>query len=624
MNTVSVRLGAEIETPGVRYRAWAPEAHEVEVEILSASGAKQRAIKLAETDPGFFSGIDIKGAAGDRYKFRLDGGQAFPDPWSRWQPEGVHGPSMVIDPTRYHWNDNGWRPPQIRDFVVYELHVGAFTQDGTFISAIEHLQHVRDLGANAIELMPVADFAGNRNWGYDGVSWYAPSRAYGHPDDLRRLVDAAHECGLAVILDVVYNHLGPDGNYLGSYVGDYFDETAKTPWGGAIMYGAPKFKPLRDMVVANPGYWMREFHIDGFRLDATHAIVDVSEPHILQELTESIHALGGFVIGEDSRNDRRLLEHTKDGGMGFDAVWADDFHHVIRVMNTHEDEGYLADFEGSLSEAVGVLHQGWLYCGQESKSEGKPRGTECGHLEPYKFVHCISNHDQTGNHAFGERLEHRIHPVAIHAAAALLCLGPYTPMLFMGQEWRASTPFLFFTDHCPELGKLIIEGRRAEFRNFIAFRDPGMITMLPNPQAEDSFLASKLKWEEVGKPRHASTLELYTACLSLRNNHSVFRPSGRNTWRIRELEWGAGLLFYEEGEDRWAVLFDLQGGHKGELPREPEFRDGAGVWELVLSTNETRFGGTGATAIDAATLTASFVAPETAVLRKKSERLTTS
>ncbi|MGB8170487.1 MAG: alpha-amylase family glycosyl hydrolase, partial [Chthoniobacteraceae bacterium] len=468
-------------------------------------------------------------------------------------------------------------------------------------------------------LLPIADFAGGRNWGYDGVCLFAPSRAYGHPDDLRAFVDAAHRLGLSVILDVVYNHFGPDGNYLHAYIGDYLDESEKTPWGGAIRYAHPDFRPLRELVAANPGYWMREFHIDGFRLDATHAIFDDSPRHILQELTAAIHARGGYAIAEDARNEARLITPEAEGGLGFDAVWADDFHHIIRVANTREAEGYLADFDGTVEEAVDTLRHGWYYRGQHSKSEGKSRGTDGRHLPPERFVHCVSNHDQTGNHAFGERLSHRILPTARRAAEALFCLSPYTPMLFMGQEWAASTPFLFFTDHTPELGKLIVAGRREEFRHFAAFRAPEVLEKLPNPQAPRTFGASKLVWEERLRGAHAQALELYKTCLALRAGDAAFRPVSRDSWQVEVLASGIGVLRLHSTGGDWMVLFDLHGDHETSLANEPFFQLERGTWEVVLWTNETRFGGDGQCAVDPVILRATFATPETVVLRARSE-----
>ena len=585
------------------------------VEILTPRGRLIRSLVLSPAGHGYFHGLDQSGRAGNRYRFRLDKAQSLPDPASRWQPEGVHGASMVIDPTAFPWSDAGWQRPALRDLVIYELHVGAFTPEGTFRAAREKLKHVRDLGANAIELMPVGDFAGARNWGYDGVYLFAPARAYGHPDELRALVDAAHGLGLTVILDVVYNHFGPDGNYLRAYIGDYLDEKAKTPWGGAIRYAHPEFRPLRELVVSNPGYWMREFHIDGFRLDATHAIFDPSPREILQELTAAIHAGGGLATAEDERNDARLVLPEAEGGFGFDAVWADDFHHIVRVANTHEDESYLGDFSGSVGETVDALNNGWLYRGQRAKSTGRARGTECRQVPPERFIHCISNHDQTGNHAFGERLSHRILPKALRAAEALLCLSPYTPLIFMGQEWATTTPFLFFTDHHPELGQAILAGRRAEFSQFAAFRDPAMLEKIPDPQKLDTFEASKLVWEEAERGRHAGIMALYQECLALRASETAFRPSGRDSWRAEALTCGIGALRLGSATADWLVLFDLHGGHEGSLENEPIFETGAGDWRVALSSNEARFGGTGTCAVDLSTMRAAFGSAETVVLR---------
>jgi maltooligosyltrehalose trehalohydrolase len=607
--------GAQAGLAGVHYRVWAPVAREAAVEVVDGTGRVLRTMALAPGGGrGYFHGHDESGRAGDRYRFSLDGKNGLPDPASRWQPEGVHGPSMVIDASVYPWRDGAWKRPRFRDLVIYEMHVGAFTQAGTFAAAVEKLPAIRECGVNAIELMPIAEFAGGRNWGYDGVCWFAPSRAYGHPDDLRGLVDAAHGLGLAVILDVVYNHLGPDGSYLHEYIGEYLDEDKKTPWGGAIRYGDVRFQPLRELVIANPSYWMREFHIDGFRLDATHAIVDDSPRHILQELTAAIHAGGGYAIAEDPRNDVRLVRCEGKDGLGFDAVWADDFHHVVRVANTGEAEGYLGDFSGKLEEAVDTLRHGWFYRGQVAKSAGAPRGTECREASPEAFVHCISNHDQTGNHAFGERLSHRILPAALRAAEALICLTPYTPMIFMGQEWAASTPFLFFTDHHPELGQLIVEGRREEFKHFAAFNEPEMLEKIPNPQKPSSFEASKLVWEERTRGKHGKTLALYKECLALRASNAAFRPESRDAWAAEALTMGVGVLMMQGKRGCWAVLFDLKGGHEGNLKVEKIFAAQDMKWNLILSSNEVRFGGTGKCAVDPRSMAAHFTKAETVVL----------
>ncbi len=616
MNRKMAPQGAELCDVGVHYRIWAPKAERVDVLIVDADSRPIREVPLSKDPDGYFQGLDDGGRSGDLYKYRLNGTESYPDPASRYQPYGVHGPSMVIAPHTYHWNDNNWRRPNFRDLVIYELHVGTFTPEGTYRSTIDKLKHVRDLGATAIELMPLADFAGERNWGYDGVSLYAPAHTYGHPDDLRALVDAAHGMGLAVILDVVYNHFGPDGNYLACYIGDYLDESEKTPWGGAIRYGFPEFQPLKAFVSANPAYWMREFHIDGFRLDATHAIIDHSPRHILKELTATIHAHGGFAIAEDPRNEASLLLPEENGGYGFDGVWADDLHHVVRVANTHESEAYLADFQGTLTELVDTLRYGWLYRGQVSRVQGKKRGTDPSHIPPQGFIHCISNHDQTGNRAFGERLRHTISREAYLASSALICLTPYTPMLFMGKEWSASAPFLFFTDHTEELGKLITEGRREEFKDFEAFQNPETRARIPDPQSDQTFESSKLDWEELSLQRKQQTLALYRECLALRNSEPAFRPTSRESWEVTSLGDGVGAIRLRSEGAEWLVLFDITGGHEASLKDEPICSPTPrGAWSVVLSTNEQRFGGNGESAVDLQNMKARFAAPALVVMR---------
>jgi len=607
--------GAELLPGGVRYRVWALGAHQVDA-LVWTGVAPPRTIPLTLDATGCHHGIDPHGRAGDLYKFRLNNASDFPDPASRFQPEGVHGRSQVIDPRQFQWHDMDWSPPPLRDLVIYELHIGAFTPGGTFRAAIEKLPHLRDLGITAIEIMPIADFAGERNWGYDGAAVFAPARAYGHPDDLRALVDAAHETGLAVILDVVYNHLGPDGNYLGSYVPGYIDEERKTPWGGALRFDDPAYRPLRALFVANPLYWREEFHIDGFRLDATHAILDESPVHILEEITAAIHARGGFAIAEDSRNDSRVILPVEENGLGFDALWADDFHHTIRVSNTRETEGYLGDFTGTLAENIETLRNGWFYRGQYSPNKGGNRGTECRHIPPRKFVHCISNHDQAGNRALGDRLNHSISREAYLAASALLCLTPYTPMLFMGQEWAASTPFLFFTDHNEDLGKRITKGRRDEFKDFAAFHSPTARAKIPDPQNAKSFLDSKLVWDELRDEKKSQTLELYRQCLAMRRREAAFRPATRDSWYVSALEMGAGALRLKGADADWLLLFDLEGGHGGSIAEEwiCKPRTAAG-WKTILSTNEKRFGGNGSAAVESTEV--HFTLPELIVLQSQ-------
>ncbi|HEY2138559.1 MAG TPA: malto-oligosyltrehalose trehalohydrolase [Chthoniobacterales bacterium] len=577
---------------GVHYRTRSKHAR-VEVMIFGAGGEVVRTLTLEKEPGGYFSGVDEAGAAGDLYKYRFDGADAWPDPASCYQPHGVHGPSAVVDSGSYNWTDANWSPPAFSDLVIYELHVGTFTKDGTFRSVITQLPHLVALGITAIELMPVADFPGERNWGYDGVMLYAPSRAYGKPDDLRALVDAAHGHGIAVILDVVYNHLGPDGNYLSLYDESYYAEPRReTPWGAALDYAAPA---VRAFFVENALYWMREFHVDGFRLDATHAITDNSERHLLAEIAEAVQAEGGFVIAEDERNEAKIMLPRGEGGWGFDGVWADDFHHILHRILTEENEGYYGNFEGSGNELAQTLMHGWLYRGQVQATNLRRRGTDPGRLAPEQFIFCISNHDQVGNRAFGDRLSEQISAATYRAASALLCLVPQTPMLFMGQEWAASTPFQFFTDHNGELGRAITKGRRHEFRNFAAFRDPALLEKIPDPQSPETFLNSKLDWTELEKPAAAEMLLLYSESLRLRRSLAVYRNRDRDSYRVLDLGEGTvAILFGGEGDVRVAIVTNLVGGHPMPNMDDERIAPGHGRdWRPLLSSNEVRFGGDG-------------------------------
>ena len=582
---------------GVRYRTWAPGKTGVDVVVYDGDGAIARRVALEAGEDGYFSGADERGRVGDRYKYGFDG-QVWPDPASRFNPAGVHGPAQVVDPSGYEWHDSAWSCPPLAELVIYELHIGAFTPAGTFSGVIEKLEHLVRLGVSAIEIMPVAEFPGARNWGYDGVLLYAPSRAYGAPNDLRALVDAAHALGLAVILDVVYNHLGPDGNYLGSYSRDYFDPAHKTPWGNAFHF---ELKPVREFFAENAGYWRREFHVDGFRLDATHAIVDTSAKHFLSEVAERVHSLGGFVMVEDERNEPRLLLPPNRGGLGLDACWADDFHHVMRVMLTGKREGYYRAYEGTLDELTETLRDGWLLHGEKRRRKGPAESAECAQLAPEQFIFCISNHDQIGNQALGQRVTTSITPAAYRAASALLCLVPYTPLLFMGQEWGATTPFQYFTDHQPELGRRVTEGRREEFSGFSLFRDPAARAKIPDPQAEETFLRSKLQWQQLDRDEHRAILSLYEELLRLRRSLPALHNRARSQWRVLEPCNGlVRLIFGDEQTDEVMILSDLLGGHDGSFVRRDE-------WELLLSTNEARFGG------DAST---PFSQPEVCVLKR--------
>jgi maltooligosyltrehalose trehalohydrolase len=481
---------------------------------------------------GYFASTVPDARPGALYRFRVDGRGPFPDPASRFQPQGVHGPSQVVDPDGFAWTDAAWRGYGLEDTLVYELHIGTFTPAGTFRAAIERLPYLRDLGVTVIELMPLGDFAGERNWGYDGVAPFAPARCYGTPDDLRALVNAAHAADIGVHVDVVYNHFGPDGAYQRAFSPHYISSTHRSPWGETLNFDGPHSRPVRDYVVENALRWIREYHVDGLRLDATHAIVDDGPRPIVAEIAAAArHAATTsgrrvLVIAEDARNLRAVIEPESAGGWGADAVWSDDFHHQMRRALAGDSDGYFGDFTGSTADIAATIRLGWLYRGQYAPYFGHPRGTDSSGLPCDRFVVFLQNHDQVGNRAMGDRLHHTIAPAAWRAAMALLLLLPETPLLFMGQEWGASTPFQFFTDHHPELGRAVTAGRREEFSRFAAFADAERRAHIPDPQAPETFRASRLVWSELEREPHRALLELTRRLLALRRTEPALRRAG--------------------------------------------------------------------------------------------------
>lgn len=583
----SPELGARVGPRGVAYHAWAPDHPDLRVEITQRG--RRRTLGLERDADGYWHGFDPDGRAGDRYYFVLPDGTRVPDVASRFQPDGVHGASECIDASAFPWREENWRQPRWRGQVIYEMHLGTFTPEGTFRAAIERLPHIRDLGAEAVELMPVADFPGARNWGYDGVALYAPARCYGRPDDFRALVDAAHELGLAVILDVVYNHVGPAGNYLPRYCASYFHATRATPWGSPFDFDGPRSRAVRDFVTGNALYWLDEFRIDGLRLDATHAIPDESRTHVLQEIATAVHQKGGFVIAEDERNNTELLRQPAGGGYGLDAVWSDDFHHQARVAVTGIRESYFAAYGGTPDDVAATLEHGWSYRGQPYPFwQGRPRGAPCDHLPTSAFIFCLENHDQVGNRAKGERLEHLIIPAQFRAASMLLCLAPYAPMIFMGQEWAATSPFLFFTDHAGEHGRQVSAGRLKEFEH--RGLNAG-ISDVPDPQDDATFLASKPPWDEIAEPGHAGVLALYRECLRERRTWLKDEALNRDRWSVHVAgDWIGVRYRLPEGEhmlllalhdspslgDRWPENLAPPRGH---------------CWHTVLHSEAPGFGG---------------------------------
>lgn len=581
--------GARVVPGGVAFRVWAPASEAVDVIVYGPDA--ERVHPLAAGADGWFAGVVDGIGAGARYRYRLDGGDAYPDPASRSQPEDVHGASEVVDPSIFPWTDDGWMGVSIEDAVIYELHVGTATEEGTFDALIPRLDEIAALGATVVEPMPVAEFPGARNWGYDGTFLYAPESSYGGPEAFRRFVDAAHARGLAVVLDVVYNHLGPEGNYLHAVTGgQYFTSRHCTPWGDAIDYART---PVREFAIQNAIHWALEYHVDGLRLDATHAILDDSPVHLLEELVARVReALPEgrhfVVIAEDERNERKVVL-APPRGHGLDAVWADDFHHQLRRHTAGDHEAYFADYAGTAEELAETLRRGWFYEGQKSENHGIPRGTSAEGLPVTAFVHCIQNHDQVGNRAMGDRLTETVDAPVYRAASALLLLTPYTPLLWMGQEWAATTPFQYFTDHPEELGKLVTEGRRKEFGKFSAFADPAVREHIPDPQSEETFARSRLRWEERESGTHAGTLALYRELLRLRRAHPALRERDRSRFGVIPLG-ERGIALRRDSADGESVLLVASFG--GALSVDLDAEDATrGAWRLVLSTEEGRFGG---------------------------------
>ena len=587
-------VGATIEAGGVTYRTWAPD-HRLARVVIGGNGQPKRFLDLERDENGFFSAHDPSGRAGDYYRYFFDERTLTPDVASRYQPFGVFGPSQVINPDAYDWKTTDWVRPPYRGRVIYELHVGTFTPAGTFLSAISRLEHLARLGVNAIELMPLADFPGRCNWGYDGVMPFAPARCYGHPHDLRAFIDAAHAHGIAVMLDVVYNHFGPCGNHFALFTDRYFHPTRLNHWGRSINVDGEHSRHVRDYFVQNALYWLDEFKIDGLRLDATHAVEDSSEQHFFAEIATAVHSRGAFAVAEDERNETAIIcsEAEGEGGWGLDGVWADDFHHTIRVALTGQKESHFKSFTGAPEEWVATLMHGWFYRGQYYSHWKRERGKPCDHLPPERFIVCLSNHDQVGNRALGDRLNHIISPERYRAVSTLLCLTPFTPMLFMGQEWSADSPFLFFTDMPGELGATIGQSRRDEFRKYGTNADPKILSQMPDPQDEATFQDSKLKWDELSRPPNAGVFELYRECLGLRAREPVFRNPLRDMWTAKKIGEHLVTIRWRHPAGDWLLLLTLYAAHLERWRAEEHLVPHDGKrWSSVLHSNDRRFGGT--------------------------------
>jgi maltooligosyltrehalose trehalohydrolase len=518
-------FGAEVSAAAALFRLWAPAAHKVDVVI----GATARSHPMEARDHGWYETAVRDAGPGTRYAFRIDNDLTVPDPASRANPDGVHASSALVDPLTYAWQDDGWRGRPWDEAVVYELHVGAFTSEGTFAAAAERFPHLVDLGVTAVELMPVAAFPGRRNWGYDGVLLFAPATPYGTPDDLKRLVDTAHAHGLMVLLDVVDNHFGPEGNYLHAYAPQFFNPRHRTAWGAAINFDGENSRTVRDFFVHNALYWLEEFHFDGLRLDAVHAIADDSRPDIVGEIAQSMRErFDGdrelHLVLENDRNEAHYLRRDAAGRpILATAQWNDDLHHALHVIATGESDGYYADYAKRPFECLGrALAEGFVFQGDASSYRGGARrGEPSADLPPTAFVSFAQNHDQIGNRALGERLGAVADARALRALVACVLLSPAPPMLFMGEEFAASTPFLFFCDFGPELADAVTRGRRAEFARLERFVDPAMRDIIPDPNSEGTFVASKLDWRESAMPSGLACRSFYRHCLAQRRRHVV-------------------------------------------------------------------------------------------------------
>lgn len=589
-------LGAWFENQCAHFRLWAPEARSIEL-VLESSGTGLSFLPLQPSGEGYFAGAFPGIAAGTRYRFRIDGRPSLPDPASRFQPEGVHGPSEVVDPSQFTWTDARWTGLPMEELILYELHVGTFSREGSFRGVREKLESLRDMGITAIELTPVADFPGDRGWGYDGVDLFAPARCYGTPDELRQLVNEAHALKLGVILDVVYNHFGPEGAYLGAFSPYYFSSGRRQgPWGDSVNLDGKYCRPVRDFFIENALHWIHEYRIDGLRLDATHAMVDASPTHFLKELSGRARASlpkerRVLLIAEDDDNQAQLIQPAGQGGYELDGVWADDFHHQARRMVAGDDDDYFQDFTGHAGDLAKTMRQGWFYTGQKSEFRKRPRGTSTEGIPLHRFVHYIQNHDQVGNRALGDRLHFDVDLAAFRAVTALLLLSPATPLIFMGQEWAANTPFCYFTDHPEALGTAVAEGRKNEFRRFKAFSDPESREAIPDPQALSTFLNSKLNWDERHRPPHAGILRLYRDLIKLRKTEPALRRNTKSFFEVDAPE--KNVVAFKRGTSESSALLvvsrlNASGGVN--LKTLPAARPPEGLeWRLLLTTEDGSF-----------------------------------
>jgi maltooligosyltrehalose trehalohydrolase len=594
-------IGAEVMDKGVHFRVWAPNAQKVEVVLEGQNCQANGAVltfPLEEEDKGYFAGFVEQATDGTLYRFRLNEENAlYPDPASRFQPEGPHGPSQVVDPSKFEWTDQHWKGVALEGRVLYEMHIGTFTQQGTWASAKRELLELADLGVTIIEMMPVADFPGKFGWGYDGVCLFAPTQLYGNPNDLRDFINHAHALGIAVILDVVYNHLGPDGNYLRAFAHHYFTHRYVTEWGDAINFDGPDSEEVRKFFIANAGYWIDEYHFDGLRLDATQNIYDTSSPHILSQISQQVRKMAPhrqtYLVAESELQQTELVHPIEEGGYGLDAVWNDDFHHTAMVRLTGRNESYYADYLGTPQEFISAIKYGYLFQGQWYVWQKKYRGTPSLHLNPAAFITFIQNHDQIANSAHGLRVHLLADPGNYRAMTALMLLAPGTPMLFQGQEFAASSPFYYFADHVPELAALVFKGRREYFMQFASIATPEVQACLPNPENLDTFMKCKLNFLE--REYHSKEYALHRDLLRLRRNDSVFSVPRLGGIDGAVLSHDAfALRYFGDYEDARLILVNFGVDLQLTPVPEPLLAPPKGMeWEILWSSEDPRYGGGG-------------------------------
>ena len=595
-------IGAEqqLNADGVHFRLWAPESHSVKV----LSDGSFTETQLRSEGNGYFSGYVSDAKSGSKYKYELDAnGEAYPDPASRYQPTGPHGYSEIIDPQQFKWTDHAWPGVRLFGQVIYELHLGTFTPEGTWKSAAEKLPYLRDTGVTLIEVMPVAEFPGKYGWGYDGVLPYAPAQLYGAPDDMRSFVDQAHAIGLGVILDVVYNHLGPEGNYLPKFSPFYLTVKYKTDWGQAINFDGDGSGAVREFFCENAAYWIREFHLDGLRLDATQDVHDQSQPHVLVEIGQAARAAAGtrsiVLIGENEPQDTQLIKPTAEGGYGLDALWNDDYHHTAMVALTGKSDAYYTDYRGSPQEFVSALKYGFLYQGQWYRWQKKRRGSSNLGLPRPATVTFIQNHDQIANSARGQRVQQVTSPGLYKALTVLTLLGPATPMLFQGQEFASSNPFLFFADHKPELARLIRLGRVEFLEQWRSLQMPDMRKCLSDPCSEDTFERSKLDFAEVVK--HSEMYALHQDLLKLRRADPVISRQGEHGIDGAVLSASTFVIRYFSADYRNDRLLMVNLGKDLDFDPAPEPLLAPPVhsrWQTLWSSDDARYGGCGTAPLD--------------------------